>query len=68
MEIKDSILLPKTEFSMKADLPKKEPMILDSWQKKNLYESLRKDSKDKKNLSCMMALLTQTVICIWAMH
>ena len=29
MEIKDSITLPKTEFSMKADLPKKEPGILD---------------------------------------
>ena len=48
MEIKDSILLPKTEFSMKADLPKKEPAILDSWQKNNLYEILRKDSKDKE--------------------
>jgi len=48
MEIKDSILLPKTEFSMKADLPKKEPAILDSWQKNNLYQSLRKDSKDKE--------------------
>ena len=48
MEIKDSILLPKTEFSMKADLPKKEPAILDSWQKNNLYDSLRKDSKDKE--------------------
>jgi len=29
MEIKDSILLPKTEFSMKANLPEKEPKILD---------------------------------------
>ena len=48
MEIKDSILLPKTEFSMKADLPKKEPAILDSWQKNNLYDSLRKDSQDKE--------------------
>ena len=48
MEIKDSILLPKTEFSMKADLPKKEPAILDSWQKNNVYDSLRKDSKDKE--------------------
>ena len=48
MEIKDSILLPKTEFSMKADLPKKEPAILDSWQKNNLYDCLRKDSKDKE--------------------
>ena len=48
MEIKESILLPKTEFSMKADLPKKEPAILDSWQKNNLYDILRKDSKDKE--------------------
>ena len=48
MEIKDSILLPKTEFSMKADLPKKEPAILDSWQKNSLYDSLRQDSKDKE--------------------
>ena len=30
MEIKDSITLPKTEFSMKADLPKKEPDILNN--------------------------------------
>jgi isoleucyl-tRNA synthetase len=48
MEIKDSILLPKTEFSMKADLPKKEPAILESWKKNNLYENLRKESKDKE--------------------
>ena len=67
-EIKDSILLPKTEFSMKADLPKKEPAILDSWQKNNLYKSLEKIPKTRKNLSCMMVLLTQTVICIWVMH
>ncbi len=37
MEIKDSILLPKTEFSMKANLPEKEPKILDKWYKDNLY-------------------------------
>jgi len=48
MEIKDSILLPKTEFSMKADLPNKEPAILESWQKNHLYENLRKESKDKE--------------------
>jgi isoleucyl-tRNA synthetase len=48
MEIKDSILLPKTEFSMKADLPKKEPGILESWQNNHLYENLRKESKDKE--------------------
>jgi len=48
MEIKDSILLPKTEFSMKADLPNKEPAILERWQKNHLYENLRNESKDKE--------------------
>ena len=31
MDIKDSIILPKTDFSMKADLPSKEPLILKKW-------------------------------------
>lgn len=48
MEIKDSILLPKTEFSMKANLPEKEPKILDKWYKDNLYGKLRESSKDKE--------------------
>jgi isoleucyl-tRNA synthetase len=48
MEIKDSILLPKTEFSMKANLPEKEPKILDKWYKDNLYGELRSQSKDKE--------------------
>ena len=48
MEIKDSILLPKTNFSMKADLPAKEPEIIKKWYEDNLYEELRKKSKDKK--------------------
>lgn len=32
--------LPKTEFSMRAGLPKKEPEILNSWDKNNIYEKL----------------------------
>ena len=48
MEIKDSILLPKTEFSMKANLPEKEPKILEKWYKNNLYKELRNQSKDKE--------------------
>ena len=48
MEIKDTILLPKTEFSMKADLPKKEPLILENWQKSKIYEKLRETSLEKE--------------------
>ena len=37
MEYKDTIFLPKTSFEMRANLPVKEPKILDEWNKKNIY-------------------------------
>ena len=34
---KENINLPKTEFSMKANLQNKEPGIVDFWNKINLF-------------------------------
>ncbi len=65
---KTQINLPKTAFSMKANLPTREPEILNYWQKINLYEEIRKSSKGKKNLFYMMAHLTQTEISTWEQH
>ena len=45
---KDSLLLPKTAFSMKANLPNKEPQILESWEKNKIFEKIRKKSIGKK--------------------
>ena len=45
---KDSLQLPKTAFSMKANLPSKEPGILEKWEKNKMYEKLRKISKGRK--------------------
>ena len=45
---KENINLPKTAFSMKANLPNKEPEILNHWDKINLYNELRKSNKGKK--------------------
>ena len=42
------INLPKTAFSMKANLPVREPEILEYWKKINLYEELRRSSKGKE--------------------
>ena len=42
------INLPKTAFSMKANLPVREPEILEYWQKINLYKELRNSSKGKE--------------------
>jgi len=45
---KDTLQLPKTAFSMKANLPTKEPEILEKWEKNKIYEKLRKNSKGKE--------------------
>ncbi|MDC3143315.1 isoleucine--tRNA ligase [Candidatus Pelagibacter sp.] len=45
---KSQINLPKTAFSMKANLPVREPEILDYWNKINLYDELRNSSKGRE--------------------
>jgi isoleucyl-tRNA synthetase len=39
-----TLFLPKTDFPMRAGLPKKEPEILASWDSQNLYKKLREDA------------------------
>ncbi len=39
-----TLFLPKTDFPMRAGLPKKEPEILKSWDEQNLYKKLRDQS------------------------
>tara|TARA_B100001057_G_scaffold428099_1_gene453314 strand:+ start:2389 stop:5103 length:2715 start_codon:yes stop_codon:yes gene_type:complete len=45
---KTQVNLPKTAFSMKANLPIREPEILELWKKINLYQELRKSRKGKE--------------------
>ena len=45
---KENINLPKTAFSMKANLPTKEPEILKHWDKIDLYKKLRKSNAGKE--------------------
>ena len=45
---KENLNLPKTSFSMKANLPHKEPSIVEFWDKINLYKQLREQSKGKE--------------------
>ncbi|MFA5338891.1 MAG: isoleucine--tRNA ligase [Candidatus Omnitrophota bacterium] len=42
MNYKDTLNLPKTDFPMKADLPKREPEMLKSWQDNDIYGRIRK--------------------------
>ena len=45
---KENLNLPKTSFSMKANLPQKEPNIVEFWSKIDLYKQLRVLSKGKE--------------------
>jgi isoleucyl-tRNA synthetase len=46
-EYKNTLNLPKTEFPMKADLPKREPAFLSEWEAGGLYQAIRKQSAGK---------------------
>ena len=45
---KENINLPKTAFSMKANLPTREPDIINYWKEIELYKELRKANKGKE--------------------
>ncbi len=41
LDIKKTINLPRTDFPMKANLPRTEPKILAKWEEEKLYEKIR---------------------------
>ena len=47
MDYKATVFLPKTDFPMRGDLPKREPEILDSWKRLGLFKKLRETSKGR---------------------
>ncbi len=48
MTYKDTLLLPKTDFPMKANLAQREPEILKEWDEKNIYKKIIDNSSNKK--------------------
>jgi isoleucyl-tRNA synthetase len=40
MDYKATLLLPKTDFPMRAELPKREPALLARWQAEKIYEQI----------------------------
>ena len=42
LDIKATVNLPRTEFPMKADLPRREPEMLARWDRMDLYGAIRK--------------------------
>lgn len=44
-----SLNLPKTDFPMRGNLPKREPEMLKKWDEENLYEDIIKRNEEKPN-------------------
>jgi isoleucyl-tRNA synthetase len=47
LDYSNTLYLPKTDFPMRAGLPRKEPEILARWAKENLYAALRESGKGR---------------------
>ena len=47
MNYKDTLLMPKTDFEMRGNLPKKEPGYVSRWQEANMYEKVIKQNEGK---------------------
>ena len=46
-DYKNTLNLPKTDFSMQAGLPKREPEMLKEWEEKKIYEKLMEKNEGK---------------------
>ncbi|MEC1376090.1 isoleucine--tRNA ligase [Heyndrickxia oleronia] len=47
MDYKDTLLMPKTEFPMRGNLPKREPEIQEKWKELNIYEKVQEHTKGR---------------------
>ena len=55
MEFKTTLLMPKTNFEMRCNLPTKEPLLVKQWEEKDLYgKMLKKNEKNKGSKEFML--------------
>ena len=66
MDYNKTINLPKTEFPMRAGLPKREPEMLQRWNDMDLYNELLKE-RGQAPLPSTTALPSPMETCTWAM-
>ncbi|HEV2302726.1 MAG TPA: isoleucine--tRNA ligase [Stellaceae bacterium] len=47
-DYRPTVFLPKTQFPMRGDLPNREPLLLERWEKMGLYRRLREISRGRE--------------------
>ncbi len=51
MDYKETLLLPKTTFPMRGNLPKNEPLRYKKWFEKNVYEKMKQKRKGREQFT-----------------
>ena len=49
MDYKETLLMPKTEFQMKGNLPENEAIQRAKWEEMDLYNKVREKNKGRKH-------------------
>ncbi|MFD1705815.1 isoleucine--tRNA ligase [Siminovitchia sediminis] len=47
MDYKDTLLMPKTDFPMRGNLPKREPEMQAKWEEDNIYQKVQERTKGR---------------------
>ncbi|MED0656655.1 isoleucine--tRNA ligase [Anoxybacillus ayderensis] len=47
MDYKDTLLMPKTDFPMRGNLPQREPQIQAKWEEMDIYRKVQERTKDR---------------------
>ncbi len=50
MEYKDTLLMPKTDFPMRGNLPQREPDIQAKWEEMNIYQKVAQNKIQSINM------------------
>ena len=66
VDYKSTVFLPRTEFPMRAGLPKREPELLERWLRADLYRRLRDQSKGRETFLLHDATTKQDPL--WSDH
>lgn len=47
MDYKDTLLMPKTDFPMRGNLPNREPDMQKDWEEQDIYRLVQERTKDR---------------------
>ncbi len=67
MDYKDTLLLPKTDFPMRGNLPKNEPERYKKWFESDVYEKMKRNRVDLRGTSLsttVRLMLTEIYILV----